>query len=236
VRLRLVACAFVVLLVVVAACSTPTPTATPTPPPTATPPPPTATPQPTEPPVLQSVAGDKAFNNYCAGCHPSGIATQRLIRYRTADNLFEFLRMNMPPGNPESVAVERHYEITAYLLANAGLMDPEQTVDPATAASILLTAPGEPAKPEQVIAGEKAFNRYCGGCHGGGFSKSRIARFGTAAKLFSFLRISMPPGNPEQLTEQQHYDIAAYLLSVHDFLEAGEVVGPDSAESVTFGN
>ena len=237
-RQRLILIAVItMILLATAACGAAEPTPTPKPPPTSPPPaPPTATPLPTEPAApLQMVAGEKAFNNYCGGCHSAGFDESRLIRYRSADTLFEFLRMHMPPGNPESLLEERHYDITAYLLAEAGLIESDLVVSADTAASIVLTEPGEPPKPEQVMAGEKAFGRYCGSCHGGGFSKSRIERFGTAEKLFGFLRMSMPPGNPEQVSEQGHYDIAAFMLAEHGLLESGEVVDSDTAAGITFG-
>jgi cytochrome c5 len=185
---------------------------------------------------MQLVAGEKAFNNYCGGCHSVGFAESRLIRYRSADTLFEFLRMSMPPGNPESVTAQRHYDITAYLLADGGLLGEAQVVSADTAAHIVFQEPGEPAKPEQVLAGEKAYNRYCGSCHSGGFAESRVKRYGTAEKLFGFIRMSMPPGNPTQVGEQSHYDIAAYILAEHGLLEEGEVVRADSAGDVTFGD
>jgi mono/diheme cytochrome c family protein len=144
--------------------------------------------------------------------------------------------MSMPPGNPETVSEQRHYDITAFLLAEAGLLAEGQVVSADTAAELVFQAAGEPAMPEQVVAGEKAYNKYCGGCHGGGFSESSVKRYGTAEKLFGFLRMSMPPGNPTQVSEQSHYDIVAYMLSEHDLLEAGEIVSADSAGDVTFGD
>ena len=94
----------VVLLVaalIIVACGAPAPIATPTPEPTPTPvPPPTAAPQPTEPPAaLQVTAGEKAFNNYCGGCHSAGFGKSLLARYRTAKGLVDYIKFAMPPGN-----------------------------------------------------------------------------------------------------------------------------------------
>lgn len=230
----------VVLLVaalIIVACGAPAPTATPTPEPTSTPvPPPTAAPQPTEPPTaLQVTAGEKAFNNYCGGCHSAGFGKSLLARYKTAQKLVNYLSVAMPPGNPAVLTDQRRYDIVGYLLSENGLMEEGQVVSADTAESIALAEPEPPPGEKQVEAGRKAFARYCGGCHSGGYSESRIARYGSAEKLFSYLRIAMPPGNPGQVSEKGHYDITAYVLDELGFLEEGEVVNADTAGSVTFG-
>jgi mono/diheme cytochrome c family protein len=223
----------IVVATVIAACGAPA--ATPTPVPTPTPlPQPTATPQPTEPPApAQAVAGERAFNNYCGGCHGAGFGKSVLARYGTAQKLFDFISMGMPPGNPDVVTDERRYDIVSYLLASSGLMDPDQEVSADTAVSIALTAPAEPPAVDQASAGKKTFGRYCGGCHGGGYSKAVIARYGTAQNLYEYLRVAMPPANPEQVSEQGHYDIVSYILSELDMLPPGQEVNADTAEGIT---
>lgn len=45
----------------------------------------------------------------------------------------------------------------------------------------------------------------------------------------------MPPGNPEQVPDQGHYDITAFMLAEHGFLASGEEVDADTAGEITFG-
>jgi mono/diheme cytochrome c family protein len=222
----------IVLSMLIAACGGPAPT--PTPEPTRTPlPVPTATPKPTQPPALpQAVAGETAFNNYCGGCHGTGFAKSILAKYGTAHGLFEFVSMSMPPGNPDTLDDQSRYDIIGYLLTSAGFIDAGQEVSADTAATITLPEPAEPPGTDQVTAGKKAFGRYCGGCHGGGFSESVIARYGTAEKLFQFLRVAMPPGNPQQVSEQGHYDIVSYILSEQGMLPPGQEVSADTAAGI----
>ncbi len=226
-----------VALLIVVACGAPAPTATPTPEPTSTPlPPPTAAPPPTEPPAaVQATAGEKAFNNYCGGCHSAGFAKSLLARYRTAKGLVDYISVAMPPGNPDVLTDERRYDIVSYLLSEQGLIEAGQVVNAETAESIALAEPTPPPGQDQLEAGEKAFARYCRGCHGGGYAESTIARYRSAERLFLYLRDAMPPGNPGQVSEQGHYDITAYILAELGFLEEGEVVNADTAASVTFG-
>ncbi len=225
-----------VALVIIVACGAPAPTATPTPQPTSTAlPPPTAAPQPTEPPAaVQVTAGEKAFNNYCGGCHSAGFAKSLLARYRTAKGLADFIKVAMPPGNPDVLTDERRYEIVSYVLSEHGFMEAPQVVNAETAEFIALAEPTPPPGQSQLEAGEKAFARYCRGCHGGGYAESTIARYRSADRLFAFLRDAMPPGNPGQVSEQGHYDIVAYILDQFGFLEEGQVVNADTAASVTF--
>ena len=138
------------------ACSSPAPTPTPTPPP------PTATPKPTEPaPVVQTEAGRKAFNNYCAGCHFSGLDKSLVAKYATAKKLFAYISGAMPPGNPDIVSSERRYAIVAHLLSEQGFLPAAQVVNAETAANITFTEPAPPASASQLESGRKAPASYC---------------------------------------------------------------------------
>lgn len=114
------------------------------------------------------------------------------------------------------------------------------------------TAPTSTAKPEpteqpttaeaqQVTAGMQAYDSQCARCHGAelvdGFapklSKQTLVKYGTAQKLFDFLRQSMPKGNPGSMSEQEYYDVTSYLLFKQDLLEADQVVSSGTASSIT---
>jgi mono/diheme cytochrome c family protein len=78
-------------------------------------PPPTAKPEPTaaEPQMPQQVtAGMKAYDNHCARCHGANLedgfapklSKPALVKYGTAQKLFDYIGKNMPKGNPGSLS------------------------------------------------------------------------------------------------------------------------------------
>jgi mono/diheme cytochrome c family protein len=220
-------CVAVLLLVWLFACSSPTPTPLPTPVP------PTATPRPTEPPpVVQTEAGAKAYSNFCAGCHAAGFDISRIAKYGSAKKLYEFIAGAMPPGNPDIVSPERRYDIVAHLLSESAFLPSGQRVSAETAANITFVEPTPPASVAQVESGGKAFGSYCS-CHGNGFAKRVINSYGTADKLYEYIRQAMPPGNPDVLTDKRRYDIVSYLLNQHDLLKAGQEVNSSTAGSIS---
>jgi cytochrome c5 len=84
----------------------------------------------------QPEAGRRVFDSYCRACHVAGIGESVLLRYRTAEAVFQFVRSNMPPGNPTRVAEQGHWDVVAYLLSEAGLLPAGQEVTPDTAGDI----------------------------------------------------------------------------------------------------
>jgi mono/diheme cytochrome c family protein len=93
--------------------------------------------EPAPPPGQDQLeAGEKAFGRYCRSCHGGGYAESTIARYRSAERLFSYLRAAMPPGNPGQVSEEGHYDITAYILAELGLLEEGQVVNADTAGSI----------------------------------------------------------------------------------------------------
>jgi mono/diheme cytochrome c family protein len=229
-----------VLAVVAAACGTPAPTPTPTPVPTAVPtatpvPAPTATPKPTEPPKPDQVAaGEQRFATYCQGCHGSGLAAANLNGYKTASNLFDYIKARMPPGNPNVISDQGRYDLVAFLLAKAKLMPASQVVDADTLAKITWAEPAAPGGETQLTSGETTFDVSCAGCHRTGFSESVLRRYRTAAALFQFIHSSMPPGNPGLISENRGYDIVAYLLAKAGLIKADQPVNADTASTLSF--
>ena len=84
----------------------------------------------------QVLAGQKAYDAYCASCHRAGFQASVVARYRTALGLFQYLRAAMPPGNPGRVPENSTYDIVAYMLSKAGLLKEGQTVSADTAQGI----------------------------------------------------------------------------------------------------
>jgi cytochrome c len=80
----------------------------------------------------------------------------------------------------------------------------------------------------------------CSRCHGSnledGFSaklsKPALANYGTVFELYEYLRAAMPKGNAGSLSNQEYFDITAYLLSRQGLLPEGQVVDADSAPNL----
>ena len=111
---------------------------------------PTAKPVPTtaEPQMPQQVtAGMKAYDDHCARCHGANLedgfapklSKPALVKYGTAQKLFDYTRQNMPKGNPGSLSDQEYYDVTGYLLFQQGLLEPDQVVSAATASGITLS-------------------------------------------------------------------------------------------------
>jgi len=81
----------------------------------------------------------------------------------------------------------------------------------------------------------KAYNNSCSRCYGAtlvdGFaarlSKPALVKYGTAQKLFNYIRQVMPQNNPGGLPAQEYYDIASYLLFQNGLLKPEQVVGAE---------
>ncbi len=84
------------------------------------------------------------------------------------------------------------------------------------------TAVAAPAikQPDQVASGAAVYDTACATCHGseleGGrgsiLDRATLASYRTADRLVRFVRISMPDDNPGSLSEQEYYDVVAFLL------------------------
>ena len=93
---------------------------------------------------------------------------------------------------------------------------------------------------QQASPGMAVYTRSCSRCHGdslaGGsataLSRATLARYGTAQKLFEYIRQTMPKGNAGGLTEEEYYDVAAYLLVQQGLLAIGQPVNRDSAGGI----
>ena len=122
--------------------------------------------------------------------------------------------------------------ITILTACGGGAPTPTAKPEPTTA---------EPEAPQQVTAGMKTYGDHCARCHGAnledGFapklSKPALVKYGTAQRLFDYIRQTMPRGNPGSLSEQEYYDVTGYLLFQQALLEPDQVVSADTASSIT---
>lgn len=106
------------LVLVVPACSSaPTPAADPAPP---APPAGPAASAASVVPAAQAQRGQNAFLGSCTACHSSSefsdTAFQTRWRNRTAADLFDLMSATMPEDAPNSLPAERYVEIVAYIL------------------------------------------------------------------------------------------------------------------------
>jgi mono/diheme cytochrome c family protein len=128
----------ILLITIIAACGGTAPT-------------PTAKPEPTEEPTTaepqQVTAGMQVYDSHCARCHGAklvdGFAAKlskpTLVKHGTAQELFDYVRQNMPKGNPGSLSEQEYYDVTSYLLFKQDLLKADQVVNSETASSITLS-------------------------------------------------------------------------------------------------
>lgn len=98
---------------------------------------------------------------------------------------------------------------------------------------------------DQVSAGQAVFTQVCSRCHGdlgeGGEGPPIIGRgnaladYRNARRLFNFLLESMPNDEPGTLSQQQYYDVVAFLLARNSWNSQGLPVDASTAESISLG-
>lgn len=75
---------------------------------------------------------------------------------------------------------------------------------------------------EQAAAGEPAYQSNCSQCHGvklegpeapGLFGQDVMGNWDTAAGLYEFISVAMPPAAPGQLGEEAYLNIVAYVMA-----------------------
>jgi mono/diheme cytochrome c family protein len=95
---------------------------------------------------------------------------------------------------------------------------------------------------EQVAAGRDVYAAECAKCHGeqgeGGTGpvliggSRRIASYGDTDRLYDYVSRTMPFDDAGSLSEEQYWEVIAYLLDANELLPAEVVLGPDS-ETIT---
>jgi cytochrome c len=105
----------------------------------------------------------------------------------------------------------------------------------------IATAPKRPQR-DQVALGKAMFLARCAKCHGqSGEGKTGralvaswdpLAGYRNADQLFAYVSRVMPYDNPGSLTEQEYWDVIAFLLDANQVLPRGTEVGKDNARTV----
>lgn len=100
-------------------------------------------------------------------------------------------------------------------------------------------ASGTPeSQADQIAAGGEVYSAECAQCHGangeGGTGpllvggNKRIASYQDTKRLYDYVSSTMPFDEPGSLTEDQYWNVIAYLLDANDLLPAETVLGPDT--------
>jgi mono/diheme cytochrome c family protein len=89
--------------------------------------------------------GQIVFENSCAHCHHPGslggeLTASRLVRFDTAQGVFDFVSENMPRFAPGSLSPNEYWNVTAFLVLSSGLVPSDQQVGPNIAENISLEA------------------------------------------------------------------------------------------------
>jgi hypothetical protein len=123
--------------------------------------------------------------------------------------------------------------LLAVAIAVAACQSAQPSATPPPTAPPPANVPSTPAATarDQIAFGKSTFQGSCT-CHGGGFSSSVLARYGTAQKLLEALTKTMPQGNPGSLSAQQYSDVVAYVLSQAGLLQAGQIVNSTTAPTI----
>ena len=114
------------------------------------------------------------------------------------------------------------------------------------AGMLVLTAsvgvqPARAFPPDQVTRGEGVWNRVCAECHGPDSTNldaplllqpDSLRRFPHAAAAFKFVSESMPSETPGSLTQEEYWDVIAFLLANNGIGERDAPLGPDTAAAI----
>ena len=112
--------------------------------------------------------------------------------------------------------------------------------------ALVLTAsigvlPARAFPPDQVTRGEGVWNRVCAECHGPDSTNldapllllpDSLRRFPHAAAAHKYISESMPSETPGSLSQEEYWDVVAFLLAQNG-VGAGDVpLGPETAASI----
>lgn len=96
------------------------------------------------------------------------------------------------------------------------------------------------AQQDQIESGAAVFAASCARCHGaaaeGGqgpaLDAPTLAGYRSADRLVRFVSVSMPDDAPGSLSEQEYYDVIAFLLDLNGMNSAGVPVDPLTAPGI----
>ena len=209
----------------------------------------------------QALRGKSAFEVSCARCHNIAlIGSERgpaikgptFLAHWEKDSLADlFIKMRdtMPEGGPGTVRDEVKIDILSYILQQNGFPTgpDELELNLSLLADIRLARKGiwdGVFTTAQAERGKAALlQNGCNGCHGVELAGDKGPalkgdRFitewenGSVNRLFTKIRDTMPPLNPEQVDPAAKLDIVAYLLEVNGFPPGSTSLNMDELESI----
>jgi mono/diheme cytochrome c family protein len=101
--------------------------------------------------------------------------------------------------------------------------------------------PAQAFPPDQVERGAAVWNNVCAQCHGPDSTNEdaplllrpdSLRRFPHAAAAFKYVSESMPSETPGSLTQEEYWDVLAFLLANNGVSEGDSPLGPDTAAGV----
>jgi mono/diheme cytochrome c family protein len=113
---------------------------------------------------------------------------------------------------------------------------------PTSPASSPQATTGATGDGQQIAAGQGVYDQDCTQCHGSKLEGSSIApplnqtsvaNYGDAQHLEEFISEEMPQNNPGSLTQQQYYDVTAFVLNQLNLLPAGMQLTPQQASTIS---
>ncbi|MCX7740306.1 MAG: cytochrome c [Meiothermus sp.] len=104
--------------------------------------------QATTPQAQQLALGSQVYQAQCATCHAQGAQglvgsapLSRLTRYRTAQGLYDYVTLSMPPTNPGGLKDEEYWAVIAYILSENKVLPAGTVVGPNNARQLPIRLP-----------------------------------------------------------------------------------------------
>lgn len=147
-------------------------------------------------------------------------------------------------GWPNTSCTQCHIPADAVAVATVAALPPEVSAavadeDDASEGESQVMEEAAETQEAQVTNGEEVYTTHCAECHEPGgtapvLDASTLAAYGSARELFEYTRRTMPPVAPGSLSDQQYWDVVAYLLAAEALLPGDALVGPETADEITF--
>ena len=108
----------------------------------------------------------------------------------------------------------------------------------------VISAPVMAQESAQVAKGKELYTEFCQKCHGVDGQRGEGTRtpiWGPGAlqdkakniqDLFDYLQFTMPFDRPERVTDEQRWDIIAYMMVQHGVLKPGDTLDPSKAAGI----
>ncbi len=108
---------------------------------------------------------------------------------------------------------------------------------------LTVTACGQSPDPliDQLLRGETLYRTQCAYCHdveggiGVELSRRTLQHYGTAYRLYRYVQLAMPYQSPRTLTDQEYWDIVAFMIVNDSLAPLHDEFGEGNAKALSFG-